>query len=57
MGRTVPTVTQIFLEEQEALQRFRRALRRADQEALDDLLAAAHRRLAAVAYAGHPFPL
>jgi len=37
MGRTVPSVTQAFIQEQEAFSRFRRALRRSDQIALDDL--------------------
>jgi hypothetical protein len=56
MGRTLPTITQIFLEEQDALGRFRRALRRADQRALDDLLAAARQHLAAASYAAHLMP-
>ena len=56
MGRTLPTITQVFLEEQDALSRFRRALRRSDQRALDDLLAAARQHLAAAAYAAHLMP-
>lgn len=56
MGRTLPTITQVFLEEQDALGRFRRALRRADQHALDDLLAAARQHLAAASYAAHLMP-
>ncbi len=56
MGRTLPSITQAFLGEQEALARFRRALRRADQIALDDLFAAARQHLAAAAYAAHPLP-
>jgi hypothetical protein len=56
MGRTLPSITQVFLQEQETLARFRRALRRSDQAALDDLLAAARLHLAAAAYAAHPFP-
>jgi len=43
MGRTLPSVTQVFLKEQESFLRFRRALRRSDQKALDDLFAAAHK--------------
>ena len=57
MGRTLPSITQAFLQEQEALSRFRRALRRNDQFALDDLLASARQHLAAAAYAAHPLPL
>ena len=56
MGRTVPSITQTFLEEQETFTRFRRALRRSDQRALDDLFAAAHQHLAAAAYAAHALP-
>ena len=56
MGRTLPSVTQAFLHEQESFLRFRRALRRSDQKALDDLFAAAHKHLAAAAYASHALP-
>jgi hypothetical protein len=56
MGRTLPTATQIFLQEQESFSRFRRALRRSDQLALDDLFANAHQHLAAVTYAAHALP-
>lgn len=56
MGRTLPSITQAFLAEQESLSRFRRALRREDQLALDDLLAFARHHLAAAAYASHLLP-
>jgi len=56
MGRTLPSITQVFLQEQESFTRFRRALRRGDQMALDDLFAAARQHLAAAAYAGHALP-
>ena len=56
MGRTLPSITQAFLQEQASLARFRRALRREDQRALDDLLAAARYHLAASAYASHLLP-
>ncbi len=56
MGRTLPSITQVFLQEQESFARFRRALRRSDQLALDDLFAAAHQHLAAAAYASHVLP-
>jgi hypothetical protein len=56
MGRTLPSITQAFLKEQESFTRFRRALRRSDQRALDDLFAAAHQHLAAAAYAAHALP-
>jgi hypothetical protein len=56
MGRTLPSITQVFLQEQESLARFRRALRRSDQYAFDDLLDAAHKHLSAAAYAAHVLP-
>ncbi|MCJ7722859.1 MAG: hypothetical protein MUP03_01885 [Anaerolineales bacterium] len=56
MGRTLPSITQAFLQEQESFARFRRALRRSDQLALDAMFAAAHKHLAAAAYAAHALP-
>ncbi len=56
MGRTLPSITQAFLHEQQSLARFRRALRREDQRALDDLLASSKNHLAAAAYASHLLP-
>ncbi len=57
MGRTLPSITQAFLEEQGSFSRFRRALRRSDQIVLDDLFASARQHLAAAAYAAHALPL
>ncbi|MFP3852796.1 MAG: hypothetical protein ACLFWD_00735 [Anaerolineales bacterium] len=56
MGRTLPTVTQAFQQEQQSLARFRRALRREDQVALDELMADARRHVAEAAYASHLLP-
>jgi hypothetical protein len=56
MGRTLPSITQVFIEEEGSFARFRRALRRRDQLVLDDLFAAARLHLAAAAYAGHALP-
>jgi len=56
MGRTLPSITQAFLQEQQSLARFRRALRIEDQRALDDLLASSRHHLAAAAYASHLLP-
>ena len=56
MGRTLPSITQAFMHEQQSLTRFRRALRREDQRALDDLLASSRHHLAAAAYASHLLP-
>jgi hypothetical protein len=57
MGRTMPSITQAFLEEEQAFNRFRRALRRTDQQALDELFASARQHLAAAAYASHALPM
>lgn len=57
MGRTLSTITQIFLQEEQALERFKHALRRADQRALDDLLVAARQHLAAASYAAYVLPV
>ncbi len=56
MGRTLPSITQTFLQEEENFSRFRRALRRSDQLALDELFASARQHLAAAAYATHALP-
>lgn len=56
MGRTLPTISQQFHEADASFSRFRRALRRSDQVALDDLFAAARQHLAAAAYASHILP-
>jgi hypothetical protein len=44
-------------EEQAAFSRFRRALRRSDQLALDELFVAAHQHLAAAAYSANLLPM
>ena len=56
MGRTIPSANQYLIQEQEAFGRFRRALRRSDQLALDALFAAARKHSAALAYASHALP-
>lgn len=56
MGRTLPSATQVFMQEEAAFARFRRALRRSDQLALDDLFTAARQHLAAAQYASHALP-
>ena len=57
MGRTLPSITMAFLQEEESFSRFRRALRRSDQMALDELFAAAREHLAAAAYAANALPM
>ena len=56
MGRTLPSATQVFLQEQDSFARFRRALRRSDQLALDDLFTSARQHLVAAQYASHALP-
>lgn len=56
MGRTLPTATDLLLQEQESFSRFRRALRRPDQLALDDLFVSARQHLAATQFAAHALP-
>ena len=51
MGRTLPSATVVFMQEEAAFARFRRALRRSDQVALDDLFVSARQHLAAAQYA------
>jgi hypothetical protein len=57
MGRTLPSITQSLNEEEAAFSRFRRALRRSDQLALDELFVAARQHLAAAAYAANLLPM
>ena len=57
MGRTLPTISQAFLEEQKNFSSFRRALRRTDQHVLDTLFATARKHLAAAAYAANALPM
>jgi len=56
MGRTLPSAAVILMQEEAGFARFRRALRRADQLALDDLFTAARQHVAAVQYAAHALP-
>jgi hypothetical protein len=56
MGRTLPSITQAFLQEQQSLARFHWALRQEDQRALEDLMASSRHHLAAAAYASHLLP-
>lgn len=56
MGRTVPTFTMVLQQEVASWSKFRRGLRREDQDALDDLFRAARLQLAGSAYAARPIP-
>ncbi|MDE3090529.1 MAG: hypothetical protein KGJ80_14200 [Chloroflexota bacterium] len=56
MGRTLPSFMQVILGEQALLAKFRRALRKEDQDALDNLFRQARYHVAAAAYASHTLP-
>ena len=56
MGRTVPTFTNLIQEEAASWTKFRRGLRREDQEIFDDLFRAPRKHLAASAYAARSMP-
>ena len=56
MGRTVPAITLEYMRQQKAFEGFRRALKRSDQLALDDLFVSARKHMAEAAYAAHALP-
>jgi hypothetical protein len=56
MGRTLPSITQAFQQQEEVFRRYRRALRQSDQQALDELFIGARRHLAEAAYAADALP-
>lgn len=56
MGRTVPTFTMVLQQEMESWSKFRRGLRKEDQELFDDLFRAARMQLASSAYAARAIP-
>ena len=57
MGRTILSATQTWVEEDKALRRFVRALRKGDQELLQDLLALSRRHIAEASYASNLYPM
>jgi hypothetical protein len=56
MGRTLPTTTQIILDEQQAFLKFRRALRRDEQLIFDELFARTRKHVMAINQADHVLP-
>jgi hypothetical protein len=56
MGRTLATFTQLVQQEIDSWSRYRRALRREDQQALDVLFAAARHHVSAGAYLARETP-
>jgi hypothetical protein len=57
MGRTVLPYSQVWEEERNRWQKFRRALRKEDQAHLDRLFESARLHLQAGVYASNPWPL
>jgi hypothetical protein len=57
MGRTLRSISQEFHREREAYAKFRRALSRRDQLALDEVFSQAQVHLAEAAYAAHALPM
>lgn len=56
MGRTLATAGQIILSEQSEFNDFRRALRKADQDSLDELFVYARKHVAAITMVTHALP-
>jgi hypothetical protein len=57
MGRTIESATQTWVEEEKALKRFVRALRKSDQEVIQELLALSHCHIAEASYASNLYPM
>ncbi|MBQ6519512.1 MAG: hypothetical protein IJI14_12390 [Anaerolineaceae bacterium] len=57
MGRTLQSATQTWIEEEKALQRFTRALRREDQAVMKDLIHLSRLHIAESSYAGNLYPM
>ena len=57
MGRTITSATQTWVEEEKALGRFKRALRKGDQRLLEELLALSRVHVAEASYAANLYPL
>ena len=57
MGRTIASITQTWQEEEAALNRVKRALRKDDQVILDELLVMSRLHLAEASYASNLYPL
>lgn len=57
MGRTILSATQTWVEEEKALLRFVRALRKGDQDLIQELLALSRRHIAESSYASNLYPM
>lgn len=57
MGRTIYSATQTWVEEEKALMRFVRALRKSDQALVQELLALSRKHIAEASYASNLYPM
>ncbi|NPV75643.1 MAG: hypothetical protein HPY59_04630 [Anaerolineae bacterium] len=57
MGRTISSITQTWLAEKAALERYKRALRKSDQELLKELLVLSRLHLAEASFASNIYPM
>jgi hypothetical protein len=57
MGRTILSATQTWVEEEKALARYLRALRKSDQSLLQELLALSRQHIAEASYASNLYPM
>ncbi|GAP41724.1 hypothetical protein [Flexilinea flocculi] len=57
MGRTIRSATQTWIEEEKALSRFTRALRKDDQQLLQELTNLSRLHIAEASYASNLYPM
>jgi hypothetical protein len=57
MGRTIFSATQTWVEEDKALMRFVRALRKKDQVLIEELIALSRQHIAEASYASNLYPM
>ena len=57
MGRTLATASQTWMEEEKALTRFARALRKDDQLIMNELIRLSRLHIAESSYAGNMYPM
>jgi hypothetical protein len=57
MGRTILSATQTWVEEDKALMRFVRALRKKDQVLVEELIALSRKHIAEASYASNLYPM
>ncbi|MCX6054559.1 MAG: hypothetical protein NTZ74_06555 [Chloroflexi bacterium] len=57
MGRTILSATQTWVEEEKSLSRFVRALRKGDQDLIQELIVLSHSHVAEASYASNLYPM